>query len=281
MIDSIVSFRTNPITGEPVVFAPERAERPRAFGEEDSARCPFCPGHESDTPPQIVSCGEPWRVRIFPNKFPPLPLAEVIVESPEHRATFDRIEHGAEVVAAYVERYRAHDRVPYTAVFKNEGPRGGASIPHVHSQVIPVRFTPPRIANEGAGFLRGASCPLCGELDGTIIGGNESFAWLAPKGSKMPYQQWLVPRRHMGEMSELTSREIDDLAAMLRIASRAMLTIADSYNWMFLNFPRQTSAHWYVDLFPRVTSIAGFELGTGTFVEIVDPAAAAERLRQS
>lgn len=276
-----MSFRTNPITGEPVVFAPERAERPHAFGDGNTGRCPFCPGHESDTPPQICTLGEPWRVRVFPNKFPPLPLAEVIVEAPDHGATFDAIAHGSEVVATYVERYRAHDRTAYTAVFKNEGPRGGASIPHVHSQVIPVRFTPPRIAGEIGGFLRAASCPLCGDLEGTIIAENESFVWFAPDGSKMPYQQWLVPRRHMSEMSEMTEREIGDLAVMLGKASRAMLTIDRSYNWTFLNFPQQPRAHWYVDLFPRLTHIAGFELGTGTFVEIVDPAAAARRLRDA
>jgi UDPglucose--hexose-1-phosphate uridylyltransferase len=274
----MVSFRTNPITGEPVVFAPERAERPRAFGDGDTGRCPFCPGHESDTPPQITALGEPWRVRIFPNKYPPLPLAEVIVEAPEHGATFDAIPHVRDVVAMYAERYRAHGRAAYTALFKNEGPRGGASIPHVHSQVIPVRFIPPRIESELAGFLRAPSCPLCGDLAGTIIGESESFVWLAPEGSKMPYQQWLVPRRHMPELSDVTEREIDDLAEMLRKASRAMLSIDRSYNWMFLNFREQPRAHWYVDLFPRVTNIAGFELGTGTFVEIVDPAAAARRL---
>jgi UDPglucose--hexose-1-phosphate uridylyltransferase len=60
-----------------------------------------------------------------------------------------------------------------------------------------------------------------------------------------------------------------------------MLTLGHSYNWMFMNFPRSPAAHCYVDLVPRLSTIAGFELGTGTFVEIIDPAAAARRLRET
>lgn len=276
-----MSFRTHPITGERIVFAPERSERPSAFGEAPAQRCPFCPGHESDTPPAIAAIGDPWRVRVFPNKYPALPGAEVIVEAAEHEATFDAIAHAADVVAMYVERYSAHQRAASTIVFKNEGPRGGASIPHVHSQVIPLDFVPPRIAMEAEGFARASSCPLCSDVDGTIIDENEAFVWLAPSASKMPYQQWIVPRRHAPEMRDLTPRAIEDLASLLRKASRAMRSVGDSCNWMLLNFPRASAAHWYVDLFPRVTNIAGFELGTGTFVEIIEPSAAATRLRES
>jgi UDPglucose--hexose-1-phosphate uridylyltransferase len=92
----------------------------------------------------------------------------------------------------------------------------------------------------------------------------------------MAYQQWLVPKQHAPEFLDADPA---DLAFFLRTASETMLTIGRSYNWMFLNFPRQAAAHWYVDLFPRLTTIAGFELATGTFVEIMDPAAAARRLR--
>ena len=66
-----MTLRNHPITGEPILFAPERASRPRAFaGDESTDRCPFCPGNETDTPPTIAAAGEPWRVRVFANKFP-------------------------------------------------------------------------------------------------------------------------------------------------------------------------------------------------------------------
>lgn len=266
-------MRRNPITGDPILFAPGRAARPRAFDAEEIARCPFCPGHESDTPAELTRLGDPWRVRVFPNKYPSVEGAEVIVESANHDETFDRIAHAEDVVRMYAERYRAHRDAEYTAVFKNEGPRGGASIPHVHSQVMPLPFMPPRIAREAESFANAERCPLC-YLEGEVIRETESFTWLAPQGSSFAYQQWIVPKQHVSEITEPAG-----LAPLLQDASRAMLELGDSYNWMFMNFPRRPKAHAYIDLVPRLAAIAGFELGTGTFVEIIDPAAAARRFR--
>jgi UDPglucose--hexose-1-phosphate uridylyltransferase len=273
-----MTVRRNPITGEPILFAPERATRPGAFGGERASRCPFCPQHEGDTPPAISSIGDPWRVRVVPNKYPPVTGAEVIIESPVHGATFGAIDDAEEVVRTYIDRYRAHTTAPYTAVFKNEGPRAGTSVPHVHSQVMPLPFVPPRVLRESEGFASAASCPLC-DVDGEAIRETTSFRWLTPHASSSAYQQWLVPKRHVAEMSKLRDDEIAQLSALLRSASAAMLTLGSSYNWILMNFPRDTRAHFYVDLIPRLTTLAGFELGSGTFVEIVDPADAARRLR--
>ena len=270
----MTSFRANPLTGDTVLFAPGRAERPRAFGEESEARCPFCAGHESDTPPAVAQVGSPWRVRVFPNKYPPVDGAEVIVESPTHGHAFDAIAHAEEVVRTYVERYRAHAEAAYICVFKNEGTRAGASIPHVHSQVMPLPFLPPRVRRELAGFA--GACPLCAPA-GEIIRETRSYVWLAPHGSAFAYQSWIVPKRHVAEMSAVP--RLDELAELLRDASHAMRALG-SYNWAFVNFPRHAEAHAYVDLHPRLSAIAGLELGTGTFVEIIDPGAAALFLRE-
>lgn len=267
----MTEVRRNPITGEPIVFSPERAGRPRAFVDSpEDARCPFCPGHESDTPPEIVRIGDPWRARVVPNKYPPLPGAEVIIESPDHDAGSEAIDD--DIVRLYADRYRAHADAAYVSLFKNEGARAGSSIPHLHSQLVPMPFVPPRVAGEVAGFT--ATCPLCFELP-NVIRETNTFTWFAPHASSMAYQQWIAPRRHVASMIELKDAELADLASLLRSAASAMRAIADAYNWMFMNLP-----HFYVDLFPRLTTIAGFELGTGTFVEIVDPAAAARLLRR-
>jgi len=267
----VTSFRRNIITGEPILFAPERAERPRAFaGSEDHARCPFCPGHESDTPPEILRVGDPWRVRVVPNKYPPAGGAEVIIESPDHNARFHDIAEN--VVGVYAERLRAHADAAYVAIFKNEGACAGSSIAHVHSQLVPLPFVPPRVEREIAGFAR--ACPLC-LAPPNVIRETNAFTWFAPHASSMPFQQWIAPKRHVASIAALDDAELAELGSLLRSASAAMLAIGDAYNWMFMNTP-----HFYVDLFPRMTTIAGLELGTGTFVEIVDPAAAAARLRQ-
>lgn len=268
----------HPLTGDPILRAPARAHRPRAFDDAAIDRCPFCPGHESDTPPEILRAGEPWSIRVVPNKYPPAEGAEVVIESPSHDATFESLADPDAVVRIYRERYRAHAGAAAVILFKNEGERAGASIPHLHSQLVPLPFVPPRIERELAGFGRAAICPLC-RPQGVMIGESEHFLWLAPSPSPMPWQQWIVPRRHVAEMTAFTDGELADLARMLQRSSRAMRRIAGAYNWIFLNFRGAANAHAYVELFPRMTGIAGLELGSGTFVEIIDPEAAAERLR--
>lgn len=268
----MTEVRRNPMTGEPVLVATARASRPFASNPDD---CPFCPGHENETPPEITRLGDPWRARVFPNKYPPAAGAEVIVESARHGDLFHDVENAEEIVALYVDRFRAHRDAAAVVLFKNEGARAGASIAHVHSQLIPLSFVPPRIAAEARGFSN--TCPLC-KPEGSMIRETEHFVWIAPFASRMAYQQWIIPRRHFADVREMTGAEIDDLAALLRDASTAMRSIADSYNWMFLDFRGHGAAHFYVDLFPRTTGIAGFELGSGTFVEIIDPAEAAKTL---
>ncbi len=285
-----MTVRRHLITGDPVVFAPERAGRPHAFiDDEREELCPFCPGNESQTPPEILRVGEPsrWSVRVFPNKYPAVEGHEVIVESPDHDASFDSIADAAAVVRVYVGRYRALSSRPgvkYTALFKNHGRFGGASIPHVHSQIAALPFVPPRVEREGDAFARAPDCPLCAAIgahrrDGLVIREGASFVWLAPSTPTFAYQQWIVPKQHQNEMAAFGEDEQRDLTVLLQASAAAMRAISPSHNWLFLNFPGEPSAHAYVDLFPRVTNVAGFELETGTYIDVVDPAETVRLMR--
>jgi UDPglucose--hexose-1-phosphate uridylyltransferase len=283
-------LRRHPLTGEPILYAPERGARPRAFlGAAEEERCPFCPGHEADTPPELArvaaAAGDPWRVRVVPNKYPPADDAEVIVESPRHTDVFHDVAHGGDAVRTYAERYAAHADAAYIALFKNHGERAGSSLAHIHSQLVPLPFVPPRIAKESEAFARAKRCPVCAIVDvhrdeALTLRETESFVWLTPWASWMPYQQWLVPKRHVPDMMTLASEAAPELASLLRDASAAMTAIAPAYNWTFVNFRGVAAAHAYVDLFPRVANLAGLELGTGAFIQVVDPSAAARRLRR-
>jgi UDPglucose--hexose-1-phosphate uridylyltransferase len=272
-----VTVRRHLLSGDPILFAPGRSERPNAFGTSAADDvCPFCPGHEEQTPPAVATVGEPWRVRVFPNKYPASEQHEVIVEAPDHEAEFEDIADAAAVIGTYRERYAAvSKRAAYAALFKNHGPLAGASLRHIHSQLLATPFLPPRIVREQAAFADG--CPLCDALRTNVIDENAGFVRIAPEGSAMSYQQWLVPKQHAPELSTLQSDE--DLAAMLQAAAGGMRRLSGSYNWVFVNFPAAPRAHWYVELFPRFGAVAGFELGTGTFIEVVDPLRAVEALR--
>ena len=101
---------------------------------------------------------------------------------------------------------------------------------------------------------------------------------LAPHGSIFAHQQWIIPKRHCNDVAALGDAEGRDVAELLQRASAGMHKIAAAHNWMFLGFPGAAAAHCYVDVFPRLTNVAGFELGTGTFIDVIDPAAAARIL---
>jgi len=199
---------------------------------------------------------------------------EVIVESDRHDARFEDIADPAEIVGVYIDRYRAHADAAYVSLFKNEGERSGASIEHVHSQVMPMPLVPVRIVREAAAFSSASRCPLCVPRE-NVIEQNEHFLRFAPDGSQHSYEQWLMPKRHQPSIATLTAGEIDALASMLQSAVRATGSIAPSYNVLFINFPAGRATH----IVPRLSAIAGFELATGTFIDIIDPAAAARRLK--
>ena len=250
-----------PITNDPVILAPNREARPNVY---EGAPCPFCPGAEDQTPPEIARDGDPWRIRVFPNRYPPTELAEVIVESAIHDDAFDELaaDQAQRAVEMYFERYRLMAASSaYVCIFKNHGRMAGASIPHLHSQLVGTPFIPLRPAREAEAFATAKRCPLCDAADHALIAETDHYRWIAPRGATFAYQQWIVPKTHEHDLGE--PRE---LASLLQTSVRAMRTISDSFNWAFVTFPHEARGHWYVELFPRTAMVAGFELGSGTFV---------------
>jgi UDPglucose--hexose-1-phosphate uridylyltransferase len=272
-------IRFHAVTGEPILLAPARAGRPNDF-DEPGQSCPFCPGNEGATPPEIARVGDPWRLRVFPNKYPATGGHEVIVECPHHHGAFHDlpIADAEQAVLLYAQRYRAlREHADAVMIFKNHGPKAGATLTHPHSQIIGMPFIPPRVAREIAGFTRARNCPLC-TLPGVTIDETDSFTWIAPHASAMPYQSWIVPRIHAPEFVPPVG--VSELAALLHRVSQATTRVRPSFNWIFMNFPSAPRAHWYVEVFPRIATLAGFELGSGSTINIIDPEEAAETLRE-
>lgn len=269
-----------PITGEPVILAPEREGRPNVY---DGAPCPFCTGAEDQTPPEIARDGDPWRIRIFPNRYPPTEHAEVVVESAKHDDAFDEIapEHAQRTVEMTFDRYHVMAAsAAYVCIFKNHGRLAGASIPHLHSQLVATPFVPVRPAREAEAFARATHCPLCDVSEHPLIAESDHYRWIAPHGARFAYQQWIVPKAHEHDLEE--PRE---LASLMQASVRAMRSISDAFNWTFITFPHERRGHWYLEIFPRIAMIAGFEIGTGTFVNSsgnsAPPVVVVDRLRRS
>jgi UDPglucose--hexose-1-phosphate uridylyltransferase len=172
-------MRKDPLTGRWVIIAAERLKRPNDFKKSDPPSsgqgCPFCPGHEELTPPEIYAVRPPgsaangpgWSLRIIPNRFPALrvegPLErageglfdrvsgvgahEVIVESPDHNKDLGDLPASVseEVLWAWSERLRdlSNDvRLRCAIVFKNHGEAAGASLSHPHSQLLALPMIP-------------------------------------------------------------------------------------------------------------------------------------------
>lgn len=198
---SVPEIRTDPLSGEEVVVAARRAERPNALRPrttttpEPAGRCPFCPGNEAETPPETYAIGDAdripdtpgWRVRVVPNRYPAiLPvnarsdvcaargLNEVVIETPAH----DRPWHAvpvdalAETMCVLVDRLdvlAAHPDVTFVSWFKNDGAEAGATQPHPHAQVVALFDVPPLVAavnTRGALHVTSTGrCHVCALLD--------------------------------------------------------------------------------------------------------------------
>ncbi|MGH9457720.1 MAG: galactose-1-phosphate uridylyltransferase, partial [Thermoanaerobaculia bacterium] len=291
----------------PILFAPERRVRPNAFEQRDAtpvAVCPFCPGNESETPPEIARIGTPqhWDVRVVPNRFPAVGTGgmrgvhEVVVDSPEHDATLGSLTATQRVRAlrAYRERFAAHRRnraIRHVVVFRNEGRRAGQSIVHPHAQVIGLGTIPDRIRGEAA-LLRsrarkGLPCLVCDELRSPdrLIAANDRFAAIAPDASRSAYQVRIVPRRHGADFGQIDDADLDALGALLGTLLRAIDRALGrpAHNLLIQSAPLRAAGadvfHWYVEIVPRLTVDGGFELATGIPINIVAPEDAAAELR--
>lgn len=309
-------FRQDPLSGEWVLFAPNRGARPNAFirsadDEASTTDCPFCPGHENETPPEIERRGtsDAWTIRVIPNRYPALwpgprgPLRagstkgtgthEVIIDAPTHTHLDEMSPAEAvqlfEVYAKRGKAARAVDGVKAVVLFKNDGENAGESIHHPHTQLLGLPLVPDRI--ERMAFHFGSECSFCTELrsiphsdlEGRLIHEEEGFAIITPFAPRRAYEAWIVPRRHVGSIDELSAAEIRTFAEMTRRAVRAVRRIASGvcFNLCFYQSPvkHPGSFHLYAEVAPRRSTMGGFELETGIMINVVTPEEAAIKLR--
>jgi UDPglucose--hexose-1-phosphate uridylyltransferase len=310
----VPELRRDDLSGRWVLLAPARAARPHAWTASSASPragrdCPFCPDHEEQTPPEVARTGPGapdtpgWRVRVVPNLYPIVGgedaaegasgAHEVVVLSPAHDRSFGRLadEQAVEALAAVRDRVRHHleQGRAYVQAVINHGAPAGASLDHPHAQVVALDFVPPAITEaverlDGAGrdLVAAAAADAPGRELAVVTG--PAMAW-CPDAASTPYEMRIAHRSTRARFDEATDAEVDVVARSTRDAlGRLDATLDDPpYNLVVHTAPpgRPGFFHWYVEVQPRLGVVAGFELGTGLFVNVVEPADAARELRDA
>jgi UDPglucose--hexose-1-phosphate uridylyltransferase len=290
-----------------------------------SASCPFCPGNEGELPSVLFETKGPsgsWQTRVVPNKFPALDprgkLArnksgifitmegfghhEVVIETPQHDR--DLALMTADELMAVIETYHRRytdlmrkDGVMMVIIFRNHGERAGTSLIHPHSQIIATGIVPNSIRwreEEAQRYYdEWGTCVFCDILeyelrDGArVIDQNGSFVTFVPFAAEVPFETWIMPRRHGADFEAITDHEKQDLAgSLLRILARLRASLQDpDYNFVLNTWARyranEPQLHWYLQIRPRLMTPAGFEIGSGMSINPSIPEEDAAFLRSA
>ena len=328
-------LRKDPITGRWVIISTDRGKRPSDFLRESvvpkgQSLCPFCPGQESKTPPEILVYGRNgsgpntpgWGIRVVPNRYPALGIEgnldregeglfdkmngvgahEVIIETPEHQASLATLpERGVEdVFWAYRDRMldlKNDKRFRYVLIFKNHGEAAGASVDHPHSQLIALPIVPRRVREEVDScwhyYDEKERCIFCDiirqerDTGERVVSENEHFITLAPYASRFPFETWLLPKVHSSSYENNQSSMYASLARMMKDTMMRLDAALDrpAYNFMIHTSPIGEEIndhyHWHIEIIPKLTKVAGFEWGTGFYINPTPPEEAARFLREA
>jgi len=225
---------------------------------------------------------------------------EVIIETPRHDKTLALLEEREldRVIESYQQCYaRVTDdpRVAHATLFKNHGERAGTSLEHSHSQIVGTPIIPPQVRERMETALRfydaTGDCILCAMMADELLGQervveqNDDFVAFIPFAAQSPFHLWILPIRHTATFLEASDHELASLARMMRSVLRRIYFGLENpdYNLTLRTPPREANGmkyyHWYLSMTPRVTRIAGFEMGSGMFINTSLPEKSAEFLR--
>ncbi len=304
------------LTACPFCYGNEDKTPPEIFAIRDPSTAPNTPGWKVRVVPNKFPAlrieGDLIRegVGIF-DKMSGIGAHEVVIETPHHEVSLGdlTVEEIKNVLIAYRERLndlRRDVRLRYILIFKNHKAVAGASLSHSHSQIIATPVTPSIIVSElrvaKEHFTRKERCIFCDiikqelAIGSRIVFDNEDYIMWCPFASSFPFESWLFPKKHSYDFGLLSDEELNSLAKSLKeLLLRIKLTLDDPpYNFVLHTCPSlhprpgkpdywgtiEYDYHWHLELVPRLTKIAGFEWGTGFYINPTPPEIAAEYLRK-
>lgn len=228
---------------------------------------------------------------------------EVVIETPDHRSQMADLTTAqvTEVVWAYRDRFVDLQRDPrfrYILIFKNQGAEAGATLEHAHTQIIATPVVPKRVTEEIAGarqhFELRERCIYCDivhqelELGTRVVSRNEHFVVIEPFAARFPFETWILPIEHTATFETIPAGQVESLAAVLRDTLRRIHTALEgpAFNYVLHTAPTggdrvAETYHWHLEIMPKLTRVAGFEWGSGFYINPTPPEAAAEALRSA
>lgn len=233
---------------------------------------------------------------------------EVIIESPHHDRRTEDLDHGqvVRVLTAYRERIEDLEKDPrlrYILVFKNQGKAAGASLAHPHSQIIATPIIPKDVKEKldcAKSFYdfkeRCIYCDVVRQeemMKERVVAESEYFLAFCPFAPRFPFEVWVIPKRHMCAYTDITPDEMDNLASVMKeVLSRIGRSLnKPPYNYLLHTAPNRVPRkghwhtlgndfHWHIEIMPRLTRVAGFEWGSGFYINPTPPEEAARFLRE-
>ncbi|MBP1698911.1 MAG: putative galactose-1-phosphate uridyl transferase (Gal-1-P uridylyltransferase) [Deltaproteobacteria bacterium] len=227
---------------------------------------------------------------------------EVVIETPRHEdilATLP-LKGVNNVLHAYRERIidlRRDQRLRYVLVFKNHGLAAGASLEHSHSQIIALPIVPKRVSEEIEGaktyFNFKDRCVFCDiirqelQQKRRIITENKSFLSIAPFASRFPFETWILPKTHYCSFEHMEISLYEQAAQILSDTLQRIYRVLNDPPYNFVihtsSFPEVDAEHyhWHFEIMPKLTKVAGFEWGTGFYINPTPPEEAAEYMREA
>jgi len=225
---------------------------------------------------------------------------EVIIETPDHHAHLGLLPAGqvADVIRAYLQRYedlRGDTRFEYVLLFRNHGRAAGASLSHPHSQLIALPIVPKQVAEELDAaeryFAKSGACIYCAMIEqelasrDRVVFENAAFVVIEPYASRFPFETVVLPKVHQADFGLLQADDVPALAEALHESLfRLQAALSNPpYNFIVHSLPYKEGSkyayHWHFEIIPRLTRVAGFEWGSGFYINPVIPEEAARYLR--
>ncbi|MFH1227989.1 MAG: galactose-1-phosphate uridylyltransferase [Planctomycetota bacterium] len=227
---------------------------------------------------------------------------EVIIETPEHITSMATMSVGniEAVLQTYKERLldlKKDIRLVYGLIFKNVGDAAGASLDHTHSQLVATPIVPIRIEQEMRGgknfYNYRGRCIYCDiihqeiEDEVRIVVNDEHFVAISPFAARFPFELWIMPKQHLTHFENIPAHLIPSLASISKkvFAKLEGALSNPAYNTLIHSTPYNMEEseyyHWHIEIIPRITKLAGFEWGTGFYINPVPPEDAAKFLREA